>query len=122
MNVLGELSIGKESDFRKGGSPEKAVASSRLRLGQLRATKGFQGGKGVPGRLWVRRFLLLSSRQGVSDSSAQECTLDSDLLRICPSLFRPIPSRTEYKMEGGLLRSLEVLGSESKQSCEGSRT
>lgn len=44
--VLGKLSIGKkESDFRKGGSPEKAVASSRLSLGQLRATKGFLGGK-----------------------------------------------------------------------------
>lgn len=31
----------KESYLRKGSSPEKAVASSRLSLGQLRATKGF---------------------------------------------------------------------------------
>lgn len=63
-HVLEELSIGKkESDFRKGGSPEKAEVSSRLSLGQLRATKGFQGRKGVPGRLWVGRLLLLSSGQ-----------------------------------------------------------
>lgn len=79
--------------FRKGGSPEKAVASaSRLSLGQLRATKGFRGGKGVPGRRWVGRLLLLSSRQGVSGSSAQECTLDSDLLGPDPaSLFLDQP-------------------------------
>lgn len=36
------LNIGrKESDLRKDRRPEKAVASSRLSLGQLRATKGF---------------------------------------------------------------------------------
>lgn len=79
-----ELCIGKESDLRKGGSPERVVASSKLSLGQLRATKGFQGGKGVSGRQCVGRLLPPNSRQGVSGSSAQECTLNLDLLGADP--------------------------------------